>query len=141
MKKILVPVDGSVYSDRAIERAREIAKAFDSDVVIFNVIPLAVVPTGRIHYDIHPLFEENKAASEHLLEKAKTFFEGTNIRIETVSVMGDAADAIVDYAKNNGIDLVVMGSHGMGAIMSRILTGSVTTKVLHHIDVPVLVIK
>jgi len=61
--------------------------------------------------------------------------------VETFSVQGNVSDEIVRFADENKINLVVMGSHGLGALKNRLMTGSVTTRVLHHIDVPVLVIK
>jgi len=141
MKKILIPVDGSDYSERAIEKAKELATAFNSDIVIFNAIPVTIAPTGRIHFDVQVLVEENRKASEALLEKSREKLGDYPGKVETVAMHGDAPSAIVQYAKENGVDLIIMGSHGMGAVMNRILTGSVTTKVLHHTDIPVLVIK
>ena len=79
--------------------------------------------------------------SEQILKDAKKPFEGTDIPIKTASKQGNIADIIVDYTRQNDIDLVIMGSHGLGALKNRLMTGSVTTRVLHHIDKPVLVIK
>jgi nucleotide-binding universal stress UspA family protein len=141
MKNILIPVDGSAYSQKAVEMGKELAKAFDSTVTIVNVVTLMVSPTGRIHYDYSADIEEKVKEAEKLLEEAKSKFEGRTDKVNTVILHGDAADMIIDYANGNDFDLVIMGSHGVGAVLTRILTGSVTTKVLHHIHKPVLVIK
>jgi len=76
-----------------------------------------------------------------MLEKAKTRFAGMDNHVETESIYGSPANTIVDYANAHGIDLIIMGSHGMGALVNRLMTGSVTTSALHHVDVPVLVVK
>ncbi len=141
MKNILIPIDGSIYSAKAVEKGLELAQSIGSNVTLLNAIPMVLGPTGRIHYDVHQMHEEHQKASEEMLLESKKKFEGINVKVETVSMYGSAADVIIDYAKSNGIDLVIMGSHGLGAVLNRMLTGSTTTKVLHHIEIPVLVVK
>jgi nucleotide-binding universal stress UspA family protein len=143
MKSILIPVDGSAYSMKAIEIGKELAKAFDSKVFILSVVtPELKVSSGRgsnMYSSI--LMEELKECSVKILDEAKKQFLGMANPVESVSVLGNVADEIVRFADENKIELVVMGSHGLGALKNRLMTGSVTTRVLHHIDVPVLVIK
>jgi len=143
MKHILIPVDGSDYSIKAIEAGKEMAKAFESKVTILNIIPLEFTRiTGRGNFMYMPLDPyELPDHSEEILAEAKKQFEGMKTPIETVGKQGNIADVIVDYAHENDVDLVIMGSHGLGALKNRLMTGSVTTRVLHHIDKPVLVIK
>lgn len=143
MRNILIPVDGSEYSDRAIEAGIEIAKMFDSKVTIINVIPQVWdMGIGEIDY-VYVMQESDKIPkySTKMLEKAKKQFSGMDNHVETESIYGDPADVIIDYAHAHGIDLIIMGSHGIGAFIDRLMTGSVTTKVLHHVNVPVLVVK
>ncbi len=146
MKKILIPVDGSAYSKKAVEHGKMIARAFNSDVVLLNVLqvnfPLVTAgPFGQNAEYVTKLYDEAKKASEAFLQESAKEFEGIAENVETVSLHGEAADAIVDYVDKNDVDLIIMGSHGMGAIMNRLFTGSVTTKVLHHVGKPVLVVK
>jgi nucleotide-binding universal stress UspA family protein len=143
MKHILIPVDGSDYSIKAIEAGKEMAKAFDAKVTILTVIPLEFSRgAGRGNFMYVPMMsDEMPDFSDQILKDAKKPFEGMNNPIETVGKQGNIADVIVDYAHNNDVDLVIMGSHGLGALKNRLMTGSVTTRVLHHIDKPVLVIK
>ena len=143
MKNILIPVDGSDYSIKAIEAGKQIAEAFDASVTILNVIPIELsrgMGRGNFMY-VPSVTDEMPDFSEQILKSAKKPFEGTNITVKTASKQGNIADIIVDYAHQNDMDLVVMGSHGLGALKNRLMTGSVTTRVLHHIDIPVLVIK
>lgn len=146
MKNILIPIDGSVYSDKAVEKGREIGEAFDSNVVLLNIMPpftanatygYAVLPLDMIKEE----YEISRKNSEAVLASAKKSFAAMGTKVSTVSLHGDTADAIIDYIKSNSFDLVVMGSHGLGAILNRLLTGSVTTKVLHHIQIPILIVK
>lgn len=143
MKRILIPVDGSEYSTKAITAAKELAKAFGATVTILNVVPLEVNPgIGRGHYMYIPTpTDEIPDYSAEILANAKKQFEGMDNQVETVCMHGLTSDIIVDYAHEHEMDLVIMGSHGLGALTNRIMTGSVTTRVLHHIDKPVLVIK
>jgi nucleotide-binding universal stress UspA family protein len=143
MKNILIPVDGSEYSMKAIEAAKVIAKAFDSNVFILSVVsPEIQVTSGRGgNLYVPMLMDELIEHSQKILDDSKKQFEGMKNQIETVMEKGYVADEIVRFATEKNIDLVVMGSHGLGALKNRLMTGSVTTRVLHHIDVPVLVIK
>jgi len=143
MKNILIPVDGSEYSNRALEAGKEIAKMFDSKVTIINVVPQVWDPgIGEIDY-VYIMQESDKIPeySRKMLEKAKEKFSGMENPVKTESINGNPADTIVDYANAHGIDLIIMGSHGLGALIDRLMTGSVTTKVLHHVNIPVLVVK
>ena len=143
MKNILIPVDGSEYAMKAIEAGKEMAKAFDSKVFILSVVtPELRISTGR-GSNIYPaiLMDELVERSAKILDEAKMQFQGMPNQVETFSVEGSVADEIVRFADENNISLVVMGSHGLGALKNRLMTGSVTSRVLHHIDVPVLVIK
>lgn len=143
MKNILIPVDGSDYSIKAIEAGKQFAKAFGSTVTILNVIPIELSRgAGRGNFMYVPTIADDMPDfSEQILKDAQKPFEGTDIPIKKVSKQGNIADIIVDYTHQNDIDLVIMGSHGLGALKNRLMTGSVTTRVLHHIDKPVLVIK
>ncbi len=144
MKKILIPVDGSEYSDRAIEKGKEIADAFDSSVVLLNVvyIPLPIYTyEGERGKSMQLMAETALAQSEDLLKKAKEAFGNRADKVEAVSSEGDIATTITQYVNDHDIDLVIMGSHGMGAVLHRMLVGSVTTKVLHHVQKPVMVVK
>ena len=143
MKNILIPVDGSDYSIKAIEAGKQIANAFDSKVTILTVVPIELSRgVGKGNFLHVPTADgEMSDLSQQILNHAKKPFEGMDNEIKTVSTQGSVAEMIVKYAHENKIDLVIMGSQGLGALKTRLMTGSVTTKVLHHIDVPVLVIR
>lgn len=150
MKKILVPIDGSEYSDRAILKAKEIAKAFDSKVILLNIMSVVSAinyyPNMRYAHidDWLKLVTKAKEHSKELLETSKKAFGDIANQVEAVIIDepgGNVARVISDYANENNIDLIVMGSNGMGSLSQRMYLGSVTTKVLHIVTKPVLVVQ
>lgn len=143
MKNILIPVDGSDYSIKAIEAGKQLAAAFDSKVTILTVVPIELSRgVGKGNFLHVPTADGGMSdLSQQILNHAKKPFEGMPNEIKTVSKQGNVAEIIVKYAHDYEIDLVIIGSKGLGALKTRLMTGSVTTKVLHHVDAPVLVIK
>ncbi|MCG8481898.1 MAG: universal stress protein [Clostridia bacterium] len=150
MKKILVPIDGSEYSDKALVKAKELAGAFDSQVVLLNVMNDAST-ISSLHYasinniiNLPDLKEEAKKKSNSVLEEAKKTFSDISVPVETVSLdepTGNIARAIADYANDYNPDVIVMGSNGIGSLKQRLYLGSVTTRVLHIVHKPVLVVQ
>lgn len=142
MKKILVPVDGSLSSKKALEKAKEVAKAFGSQIVLINV--LAVFPSAH-PYSLSEglqlnLLLESRSNSKRILEEAKEYFKDMEDKVETLLLEGTVAEEIIRYAKDNDIDLVIMGSKGMGGLQN-IMIGSVTRKVAIQVNKPILIVK
>ena len=141
MKKILVPIDGSEYSKRAMVMAKELAEKFGSSIVLLNVIDF--------HFAAYPYdakqFTENvmstaKAHSDELLAEAKKNFDVMADKVDVLRLEGNPANEIIDFVNSSDVDLVVMGSHGMN-VMQRFFIGSVTNRVLNHIKVPIFIVK
>ncbi|NDL66855.1 universal stress protein [Anaerotalea alkaliphila] len=142
MKKIIVPIDGSKHANLAIEKAKEFAQSFDCKIVLLN------------SYDVHNLYMDLQVAnriksidldkpqedSKALLETAKQSLKDFGERVEMVSVEGDPANEIIKYVEGSDADMVIMGSHGLKGVQ-RFLIGSVTNKVLHHIEKPILIVR
>ncbi len=145
MKKILIPVDGSDYSKRAVKKGAEVAKAFDSEVILLNVIDLkfAIPSQATIKfssaYDV--LMDRSRDNSKKLLEEAKDLLKGVAKDVKTEIIEGDSSISIIRYLEKNDIDLIIMGSQGVSGGLKGLLIGSVTNKVLHNTHVPVLVVK
>jgi nucleotide-binding universal stress UspA family protein len=148
MKNILIPIDGSEHSINAVEMGKKMAKAFGSKVVLLNVLDI-ILPIS--YYEITKyveaggsipnLYDEAQMQADDLLKKAKESFGDMSKDVETVVLEGDSANKIIEYSNANDFDLVIMGSPGVGSSLNRFLMGSVTTKVLHHINKPILVVK
>ena len=140
MKKILVPIDGSKHADLALEKAKEFAEMFGSSVVLLHV------------NDFHQhMFNYNAGVEEHfielfeqmsvnILEVGKEKLAALGDRVETVRLEGGVANKILDYANANDFDMVIIGSHGKGAL-HNFLMGSVAHKIIMHANKPVLVVR
>jgi len=142
MKKILVPVDGSKFALNAVEKAKELAKAFDSEIILLNIIP--VYPGAFSTYSISEglkinLLKEAKINSAKILDSAKKRLDGYE-KVTTVSLEGNIADEILNYAKENDVDMIIMGSQGLSNL-HNIFIGSVTRKVALQATKPIMIIR
>lgn len=143
--KVLVPVDGSKMSKSIVEKAAEYGKKFDADITLFIVIPedeafdRIPFPGSSFPYTTE-IQKANLENAKKILEEMKEAIKDYPYSVDTVYKEGRPANQIVDYAKKNNYDLIIMGNRGLGAF-SRTLLGSVSSKVLDHSSVSVLVIK
>lgn len=137
-RHILVPLDGSELAEKALKSAAQIAVAMAQQagegpavrLVLLRVAsPMAILAADPLLYDemIHMGVDEAQA----YLNLAATTLSVAPAVIETVAVTGSPADAIVHYAEDNNVDLIVMSSHGRTG-SSRWVYGSVAEKVMHH---------
>jgi nucleotide-binding universal stress UspA family protein len=142
-KKILAPVDGSEISEWGLEHVKAIATGCSvPEVILFKVVE--PVPSGGEIANFAGaewLRNAEQGAldwSQEYLNKLSTELSSQGIFIRTVVAQGSAADEIIDYAKKNDVDLIVIGSHGSSGIV-RWALGSVADKVVRHSTAPVLV--
>ncbi len=146
MKKILVPIDGSDCSFAALKKAKEIAQAFGSQVVLLNVIDKNSADYPSHPYKFSPESlkkageeqEERKAISLKILEDGKAALSDLGENVTAICREGDAVDYIVKYSQRYEFDLVIMGSKGMSGLHA---IGSVTRHVALKINKPILIIK
>jgi len=141
-KHILISTDGSELSRKAIQEGVDFAKQVGADVTGFIATPefhaLAVDPMMVTDTD-----EQFKKDSDEQAARALDVIESTSqaagVRCSTDSVVSDdPSQAIVEAARRNHCDLIVMATHGRSGV-SAMLLGSETAKVLSHSSVPVLV--
>lgn len=139
--KILVAVDGSDNSLRAVEKAKEYAEIFNGEIALITVLkPLVVGNYGYINpteLDDPTTFRQSGNA---ILEKAIEIFGDNRDQISRKISVGDPANEILREAKKGHYDLIIMGSRGLG-LFSRSFLGSVSNKVLNHADNNVLIVK
>jgi len=139
MKKILLPVD---FSERAIGAARyaeALADHYGGEVNILHVIPAPHYEFGALEAGgsmIGDLYANRRKVLE---QQCATFLTEELPKLQAVRVVkeGDPSREIVLYAHDLGMDLIVMPTHGYGPFR-RFILGSVTSKVLHDADCPVL---
>ena len=138
--KILVPVDGSQDSYCALKEGELLAQAFDSKLIILTVL----TDTNVIeHYPGNFLSTDFKKAQEQrgqrILNRALETIDYKG-DVETCVRVGRASEEILKCSEEKEVDLIVIGSRGLGGF-SRTLLGSVSDKVLNAAKVPVLVNK
>ena len=136
MKTIVLGYDDTPASQRALERAAELAKAFGSKLIVTSVAPL-MVGALRSGGPTDPV--DSPEQHEEQLASARQHLEGLGIRVRLQRAVGDPADAIVEIAKENGADLIVVGTREPN-LMMRVLGQSTSGGVVHkaHCDVMVV---
>lgn len=138
--KILVPVDGSDNSFRALDQAVSLVKSTGAQLTAIHVIespPTVYVESQKLLDD---LLADYRRESAKVLDRCKKVAQDAGVRIETVIAEGDAASTITGYAEKGGFDLIVIGSRGLGKFKGLVL-GSVSSKVLHNTKASVLVVR
>jgi nucleotide-binding universal stress UspA family protein len=138
---ILVPLDGSALAERSIPHAREIARGTRSEILLLQAVnfPLPVVPEAVLIPDGEWLAEAKKEAARYLEGIAEPLREA-GMRIRTLLDERPPADAILHVAKREGVDLIVMSTHGRGGF-SRLLMGSVAESVFRATSRTVMLVK
>jgi nucleotide-binding universal stress UspA family protein len=141
IRRILVPLDESEVGEAALPSTEALALGLGADLILFRVLePIAVMAGEDGYSSAHiPSNEESrKASAMQYLDGIGKKLKGKGLGVSSVVVIGSSADQIIDYAKANTIDLIAMSTHGRTGI-GRWVFGSVTDKVLHAGDTPVLV--
>ncbi len=136
--QILVPTDGSPASDAAIEHAIDLAQQYDARLHALYVVDGAAYSTLEAGAEIviEALESEGDAATTRVAETA----EAAGVECVSTVTTGTAYRSITDYVGENGIDIIVMGTHGRKGL-DRYLLGSVTERVVRTSDVPVLTVR
>jgi nucleotide-binding universal stress UspA family protein len=143
-KKILVPVDGSRYSSRAIAAAADMAKQQEASIFLLHVIRnmalpkeiMAMIRAGEVTQSRREILEDS---AEIILDNAQEKLRQAGVPdAERACLIGDEASMIADYAEQNGIDLIVLGHRGLNP--GGELLGSVARKLLNTTDITCLVV-
>lgn len=136
IKNILVPTDGSTHAKKAIDYASDLASKYGATVHLMHVISKSEIPEGLDRYmDVERIEEPReqvlKKIGDGIIKSGVTEAKGKGMNnVKSSIVIGDPAEKIVEFAKDNGVDMIIMGSRGLGA-MKGILLGSVSSKVCH----------
>ena len=149
-KKILVPYDGSKFSQNALRHAMDLAKiSKDSQLFLLNVIQEIYFPAsfefGRSAKKssrelLKEIYHDMRISALKKLEEKKSDCEKEGIDCKINTALGNTADKIIEFVKEKEIDLVVIGSKGLGGISRIMAIGSVARKVSEHSPCPVLLI-
>lgn len=140
MRKILVPYDGSNNAMRATQYAALLAKDIpDTEVDLLNVQEPSLV---REHANLsaQEIKSKQDEDADRTLQQAKQILDDAGVNCSVHCRIGSPAIEIAQYVREADCDTVVMGSRGLGQIYGLVL-GSVATKVIHLVDVPVTIVK
>jgi nucleotide-binding universal stress UspA family protein len=143
-RKILVPLDGSELAECSLEHVRAIASGCNvPDVVLLTVLePVSGVTglTARMPDEwLRNVEKEQKTGIENYLAKVAAWLKKAGLTVTAVTLRGNAADEILDYAAKNNVDLIVICTHGRTGI-ARWAFGSVADRVVRHSHIPVLIV-
>ena len=153
-QKILVPLDGSENSLKALEGAAQIAEKFSGKITLMHVYSVSVQPvmmpepytsgsfgmpilTGA---EVTKMIKAAQNAGNRILDDGERRIKSDNVEAKKILVEGHAVQEIVRIANEGNYDLIVLGARGISHVR-EILLGSVTDGVIHHVCCPVLVIK
>ena len=143
---LLVPVDGSELSNKAIEHSIGLAKMLGASITGFTAeppLPVLVVEQAAVAYDVATFQDHDKRCEAHARELLLAFAEkakAAGVPFDGQFVITDnIQQSIVDVAAKQGCDLIVMASHGRHGL-DALIHGSLTKSVLAHSQVPLLVL-
>ncbi len=135
--KILVPVDSSDHSKKAVQHAAFLAKIYNAEITIFHVVqPL---PGYIEQIDHEELMDNLKKYAYKLVDDIAGEVKRNGVKVKTEVRVGHPADEICTESES-GYDLIVIGNRGLNPAM-RLLLGSVTSRVCRHAPCPVLLMR
>jgi nucleotide-binding universal stress UspA family protein len=153
-EKILVPLDGSEHSSKALTIAAQIAKKFGGKVTLIHVYSVDVGPIimpepttltpsmtpVMTPAEVSRAVEAIRKVGSRILADGEQKVKAEEVQVETILKEGHTVQEIIRTAKEGKFDLIVIGARGISKIR-ELLLGSVTDGVIHHASCPVLVIK
>ena len=144
-QRILVPIDGSPTSQRALEEALGLARQSSKGCLLelLYVIEIILFPDSEIYFNYAELQKTMRTSGEKILARAEKTVRQAGIAVQTRLLEADGeriANVIVEEARRWSADLIVIGTHGRSGF-SRVLFGSVAEGVVRTAPTPVLLIR
>jgi nucleotide-binding universal stress UspA family protein len=144
-EKILIATDGSAASMNSSKSGIKLAKSLGSEVLVLYVINemaisrviASMIGRGFRQEDLRLAL---KASAEKVVSEVTKMGEAAGVQVEPIIKEGDPASRILETAEIEGVDLILMGSHGEGGISSKLI-GSVAEKVLNWSTAPVMIVR
>ena len=141
-QRILVPLDGSVRAERVLPVVTPIAKALESELVLFQV-PIVYVSgwmTGEWFLPVQGVLATAEQGAQVYLNYVATRLQDQGVKASTATEIGAVAASIIEYAEANQVDLIAMCTHGRTGLR-RWTLGSVADRVLRAGRVPILLVR
>jgi len=139
MLKVLIPVDGSANSLRAVRFVIQKAMLYKEALEI-HLLNIQHPFPGTVHGMHHQSEQYHHDEGIKALAEARQLLDAQGLKYTYHIVVGEAGESIAHFVRDKQIQQVAMGTRGHGAV-ANMLIGSVATKVLHLVDVPVLLVK
>lgn len=147
MKRILVPLDGSVFGEAALPCAEELARVSKAEIILMQSvaphrleIDLAETRSPHLSKLSEEYLEVARASARDYLAGIEKKLAQNGIAAHSVVEVGPPAESIVACAKKNAVDIIALSTHGRSGL-SQLMMGSVANKVLHYAEVPVLLVR
>lgn len=148
---ILVPLDGSEYSKRALDEAIEISKRLDSEINLLTVVTAPAVSPTKIALSgvvrgkgatkaIDAYVKKALGEANGFMQECAAYCQNKGVKASYKVTAESPAKAILDYAKRNNSDLIVMGSQGLRGIKKIKVLGSVSRQILENASCPVVIV-
>ena len=139
--KVLLPVDGSAHSDRAVQHVISAVALFPGyQLLLLNVQVPIDAPELLGHMPASEIEAIQETRGGDALASARALLDQAGVAYTPVVRVGPIAETIARYAAENGCDKIVMGTRGLGAIGS-VLLGSVTSQLMKLTELPVTLVK
>jgi len=138
--KILIAVDGSEVSYRALDAALFLSEKLGSKITAIHVmenVPTVYIESQKV---LDELLEARKNESQKILDECSLIATKKGITLTTNLLEGNPASTILEFSQSEKYDVIIIGSRGMGKFKELIL-GSVSSKVIHHSSCPILLIR
>jgi nucleotide-binding universal stress UspA family protein len=148
-KRILTALDGSELAERVFPYVEALAEKFGSQIVLLRATtpPGALMaetatmsPAEDVLIDPTPIIEEEKEDASAYLRRLCERLQSRGFEVLVEMPESSPADAILEYARRDGADLIAMTTHGRTGL-GRLVFGSVAEEVLHHATCPVLMVR
>jgi universal stress protein A len=139
ISKILVPVDFSPHSCKALRYAMAMASQFGAEVILAHVVEQLVYP-GDWLVPVLATTDFARESREKLSQRLTALTKGSEGRATHIIRVGRAWQEVVEIAREQSVDLIVIGTHGYTGLR-HVLLGSVAEKVLRHAPCPVLTVR
>ena len=137
-KNIVVAVDGSSHGQSALKHTIMLAEKFGAVVWLVHAFPHTSDLLGYDEYET--LVARRESEGQKILDVAREQFRGSDLDVRMELIEGPEAEAILTVAETRRADLIVLGTRGFSSLQGLLL-GSVSQKVIHHADCPVMVVR
>ena len=141
VQHVLVPIDFSATADRALAYAIALAQQLQARLTLLHVLDMTPVTMDEMTPGVAATYlDDLETDAQHLLQASRERVQHAGLQGETLLVQGTPAQRIVDTASEQGVDLIIMGTHGRTGL-AHVFLGSVAEHVVRQGPCPVLVVR